>query len=90
MRGASKKVENGKLVNIELEASDTIQNVNIRGDFFIEPPQALDALESRLEGLSVDAERSEYMEALSMVDADLIGFDRDVLIDLVFEALGRN
>ena len=90
MREASRKVENGKLVNLELEASDTIQSVNIRGDFFIEPPQGLEALESSLEGLSTDADREEYSEALSMVDADLIGFDRDVLIDLVFESLGRN
>lgn len=90
MRAASKKVENGKLVNVELEASDIIESINIRGDFFIEPPQALDALESSLEGLSVDAEREKYSEALSMIDADLIGFNRDVLIDLVFEALGRN
>ena len=90
MREASKKVENGKLVNVELEASDTIDSIAIRGDFFIEPPQALEALENSLEGMPVDAEKEEYVQALSRIDADLIGFDRNVLVDLLLEALGRN
>ena len=90
MREASKKVENGKLVNIELEASENIDSIAIRGDFFIEPPQALEALENSLEGMPIDAEREDYLEAISMIDADLIGFDRDVLVNLLFEALGRN
>jgi len=90
MREASKKVENGKLVNVELEASDIIDSIAIRGDFFIEPPQALEALENSLEGMPVDAEKEEYVQALSRIDADLIGFDRNVLVDLLLEALGRN
>jgi len=90
MREASKKVENGKLVNVELEASDTIDSIAIRGDFFIEPPQALEALENSLKGMPVDAEKEEYVQALSRIDADLIGFDRNVLVDLLLEALGRN
>jgi len=90
MREASKKVENGKLVNVELEASNTIDSIAIRGDFFIEPPKALEAIENSLEGMPVDAEKEEYVQALSRIDADLIGFDRNVLVDLLLEALGRN
>lgn len=90
MGEASRKVEDGKLVNIALEASDNIEEIEICGDFFIEPPQALESLENCLEGMPVDAEREEYSQALSRIDADLIGFDRDLLVDLLLEASGRN
>ena len=91
MRGeASRKVPDGKLVNVEVKYGDVFENVEIRGDFFIEPPQALQVFESKIEGLPADSSKEEILQALSMVDADLIGFSREVLVDVLMEAQGRN
>ncbi len=87
---ASRKVPDGKLVNVEVDYSDRFENVDIRGDFFIEPPNALEIIESKIEGLSADAGKEEVLEELSVVDADLIGFSREVIVDVLFEAQGRD
>lgn len=86
---ASKKVSDGKLVNVETEYSEVFESVDIRGDFFIEPPQALDALENAVEGLSVDSSRDEIVSQMKFVDADLIGFSRGDIADALLEAVGR-
>lgn len=86
---ASKKVPNGKLVNIEVQYSDVFEDVEIRGDFFLEPPQALEAIESRLEGLPVDSEREEIIDTMKFVNADLIGFSYSDIVDVLFKATGR-
>ncbi|WP_414837939.1 hypothetical protein ACK3SF_00885 [Candidatus Nanosalina sp. VS9-1] len=79
----------GKLVNVELDYSDVLEDVEIRGDFFLEPPKALEALESALEGVSSDASRQELVSAMQSVRADLIGFSREDIADTVLQAMGR-
>lgn len=86
---ASRKVPDGKLVKVETEYSEVFEKVDIRGDFFLEPPQALDALESAVEGLSVDYSREEIISKMNFVDADLIGFSRGDIADALLEAAGK-
>lgn len=86
---ASKKVSGGKLVNVELDYKDRFENVDIRGDFFIEPPNALQIIESRLEGLPVDTARQEIVSEMQFVNADLIGFSHEDVADVLLEACGR-
>ncbi|QGN06746.1 hypothetical protein Hrd1104_05200 [Halorhabdus sp. CBA1104] len=83
----SKNVPDGKLVRVDIEADDRIDDVRITGDFFVEPPQARRDLESELEGHDADADRETIIAALETVEATLIGFSIDDLADLTMEAL---
>lgn len=86
---SSRKVPDGKLVNVEVDYDDRFRNVDIRGDFFIEPPNALEVIEGRLEGLPVDTPRQEIISEMRFVDADLIGFSFEDVADVLLEACGR-
>lgn len=84
---ASRKVPDGKLVRVEVEADQKLENISIRGDFFIEPPEALHELEERLEGLEKDFSTGEAMKNLGEVEADLIGFSHRDVVECLREAV---
>lgn len=84
---SSVKVPDGKLVKIEVEYDDKIEDVKIRGDFFIQPPEALEELENAVEGLEKDASEQDIMLALESVDADLIGFSAEHVAEALKEAV---
>jgi lipoate-protein ligase A len=72
---ASQKVPDGKMVEIELETgSAKVKQARIRGDFFLEPPEKLEELEARIEGLETDTGKEKIVEELETVEADMIGF----------------
>lgn len=71
---ASRKVPDGKLVNVRVRYGDRFEDVQVRGDFFLEPPEALDAVEAAVEGLAADAPSSEIAAAVAAVDAEFVGF----------------
>ncbi len=75
---ASHKVPDGKMVKIKFRNEDgDVYDVEVRGDFFIEPPEKLEDLQERLEGIDIQASRQEVEERLEDLDADLIGFSRE-------------
>lgn len=74
-------VPDGKLVQVQATYDDEIESVTITGDFFLEPPAARTALEAAIEGHSTDATKSELEEAISAVDATLIGFSASDLAE---------
>jgi hypothetical protein len=88
MEKASKKVENGKLVKAELSYSDKIDDIKIHGDFFIEPPEALEEIMEKLTGLK--AEREILIENIESVDAELIGFSAEDLADVIMEVVNND
>jgi predicted HAD superfamily phosphohydrolase len=75
MGKASVKVEGGKMVKVEIEDSE----VSVTGDFFIEPAEGREKIESVLsESNHIDEE--EILERIEDINAELIGFSaRDVL-----------
>lgn len=80
MKKASHKVEDGKMVKIEVEVEDEkVESVRIRGDFFLEPPEKLDELQRSITGLGVDSTVKEVAEKSREVEADLIGFTHEDL-----------
>ncbi|MFW5955842.1 MAG: hypothetical protein ACOCQY_00380 [Halorhabdus sp.] len=83
----SKKVPDGKLVRLDLDADDRIRSVTITGDFFVEPPAARRELEAAIEGHPVDVNRERLLNDLEAVEATLLGFSRSDLVDLTLEAL---
>lgn len=75
---ASLKIPEGKMVKINAEIDDEkIVDTEIRGDFFLEPPEKLHELEGKLSGLEINVSKEKIVEKLETVDAELIGFSRE-------------
>lgn len=87
-----RKVRGGKLVVVDATVSaDTINDVVLSGDFFLEPDEALGWLTEALEGQPVDVSLDQLTAVLDTAarDAELVGFGtRDVALT-VLRALGR-
>ncbi len=73
------KVPGGKLVIVDFDVTDgLIRNMQINGDFFLEPPEALEALNASLEGVNVDSAEGAITDVIAAAvpaGAELIGFD---------------
>ncbi|MFB6208113.1 MAG: biotin/lipoate A/B protein ligase family protein [Candidatus Nanohaloarchaea archaeon] len=89
MKGkASVKVPSGKMVKAEVNVSENeLKEVSIRGDFFIEPPEALEELEEELTGLDIDAEKAEYLATVDEVKGKMIGFSAEHVYEAIQEAV---
>ncbi|MGC4175079.1 lipoate--protein ligase family protein [Demequina sp.] len=88
------KVPGGKLVAADLElneAGDTIAAAVISGDFFLEPAEAIGAVNGALVGVPV-ATKARDLAALvaeAFGDATLVGFTADAVATAVRRALGH-
>lgn len=73
------KTPGGKLVVVDLQVTDgRLTNVEVSGDFFLEPPEALDDIIAALENAPASAGESELAGLIKDrldPDAELIGFD---------------
>ncbi len=88
---ASKKIVNGKLINILVDYHDTIRKIEISGDFFIHPEEALKEIEEFLIGLDVNSDKEiiEYKlkNFVNIRNIRLIGFDESDLADVIKESV---
>lgn len=87
---AELKVEGGKLVRADVSFDEEIEDVELHGDFFIYPEEALDDLESALEGAERDAGvdvLSGMVEGSLAPDTRLVGFGPDNVAQVVREAM---
>jgi len=65
-RHAEYKIPGGKLVVVDLRVSGgRLTGVRLSGDFFLEPPQALEAIDAALEGLPADADGARIVAAVN-------------------------
>jgi lipoate-protein ligase A len=73
------KSPGGKLVVVDLKVADgRLTGVEVSGDFFLEPADALDDIVNALEGAPANAEEAQLAELIRnglREDAELIGFD---------------
>ncbi len=87
------KVAGGKLVRVDLElAEGRLTDVRLSGDFFLEPDEALDAINEALTGLPVGASAEEIAVATRRAlpgDAVLVGFTPEAVALAVRRALTR-
>jgi lipoate---protein ligase len=70
------KIPGGKLVVIELDiVNDTLRNVRLSGDFFLEPDETLGAMTAAIEGLPVTADQARIGAAVARAaaGAELLG-----------------
>lgn len=97
------KVPGGKLVVVDLEVvDDTLKDVVVSGDFFLEPDDALAVVSTALDGLPADSTTAVLADAvtaaLAAAQADgtlvgpvaMVGFDAHAVGVAVRRALGRS
>lgn len=86
------KVQGGKLVVVDLEVRDgTLADVQVSGDFFLEPAEALDDIRASLEGLSASSTVEDIIAAVRTglrPGAEMIGFSPEAVAIAVRRALG--
>jgi lipoate-protein ligase A len=87
------KVPGGKLVVVDLDVTDgVLADVRVSGDFFLEPDEALDAINASLTGLPSTADTrvlTERVDAGLGPDAVLLGFSPQAVAIAVRRALAR-
>ncbi len=87
------KVPGGKLVAVDLEVTDDVlTNVSVSGDFFMEPEQALPAINAALTELPDDTSKSELAAVIQAALPDsavLVGITPDAIATAVRRALGH-
>jgi len=88
---AVKKVVGGKLLRVKIEADEKINAVNITGDFFLHPEEALPAIEKSLAGSPIFSTASQLAEtihtALAEQNASFIGVSAEDIAETILEAL---
>lgn len=74
IRHGEYKIPEGKLVVVDLQVIDgRLSHVQLSGDFFLEPPETLDAINTALTGLSQDASSTQLEQAVqAVIGADVI------------------
>ena len=85
------KVPGGKLVVVDLAVVDGhLAQVQVSGDFFLEPDSALDAIDEALHGLPADANQALLTAAVRMAlgaDVQLFGITPEAVAIAVRRAL---
>lgn len=87
------KVQGGKLVVVDLDVSGDglLSGVQVAGDFFLEPAEALDDIRAALENMPANASATELAAAVRnglRPDAEMIGFSPEAVAIAVRRALG--
>jgi len=85
------KVPGGKLVVVDLEVVDgRIVDFRLAGDFFLEPDEALQAIDAAITGLPANAEAKVYAAAVTAAlppDAALLGFSPEAVATAIRRAI---
>ncbi|MFP4046105.1 MAG: lipoate protein ligase C-terminal domain-containing protein [Candidatus Aenigmatarchaeota archaeon] len=70
------KVPGGKLIRLGVEVrDDTIEKVEIHGDFFVHPESGLEKIESSLKGMEVNKVEEKIEKLLEREELKIVGFE---------------
>ena len=86
------KIPGGKLVVVDLDvAQNRLANVNISGDFFLEPDAALDNMTAALEGMPENSDEASIAAKVQAAagDAELLGITPEGVAIAVKRALAE-
>lgn len=85
------KTSGGKLVIADFQViADKLANVSISGDFFLEPPEALEAIDQALEGMPATSDEAELTGAVAEAlsdDVAMVGFSPEAVASAVRRGL---
>ena len=92
--GAAKlKVPGGKLVSVKLTFDKSIEKIQILGDFFINPEEALAEIEKSISGASISEGKegiaTRVARAAHLNHAEFIGVTPDSIAEAIFLAIGN-
>lgn len=92
MRG-DYKTPGGKLVSVSFDVVDRhLRNVQVSGDFFLYPEEALDDIRGALEGIPAESTRGAIVERVDSslaAGVSMVGFSSDAVAIAVERGLGR-
>lgn len=87
---ASKKVEGGKLLRVKIKADEYINDIQISGDFFLHPEDAIQQIEQNLRSLHRDTTPEEITarinSTLAKENGTFIGLSPEDLAETIVEA----
>lgn len=85
------KTKGGKLVIADFQViEDRLAKVSISGDFFLEPPEVLEAIDQALEGMPVTSSESVLTESIRQALPDgveMVGFSPEAVASAVQRGL---
>ena len=88
---ASKKVIGGKLVCVLIDYHEVIRKIEISGDFFMHPEEAITEIEEFLIGMDIKVDKDyiwyKLRNFVNIRGIKLIGFGEEDLADVIKEAL---
>ena len=88
---AKQKVKEGKVVKVEVDCDNVINDIKITGDFFIHPEDILDEIEKSIIGLersaSIETITSNIKSRIADRDVQMIGISPESIALLIREAL---
>ena len=86
------KVPGGKLFEVRALHDSVVRKVELTGDFFLIPEEAIDALEASLAGLPLPLDEDEALrrieEAISATGARMVGISPEDVVLALSEAVG--
>jgi lipoate-protein ligase A len=84
------KVSGGKLIKVRVSFDEEIRKVEISGDFFLHPEEAIESLEEALVGIRIPTTEEEVRgrldTAIDALGTKLIGFSSQDLARSLIEA----
>lgn len=90
---ATKKIPGGKLLRLKIEANETIEKINITGDFFLHPEDTLPEIEKSLIGLPAQSSPQEITQKVEEVlvakSATFVGIASTDIAQLISETLSQ-
>jgi lipoate-protein ligase A len=91
LRGeCEKKIEGGKLVRVRIDFDRTINSIEITGDFFLHPEEALKDVEAALLGLDIsDLEKAtdKIKDVMDEKGIQVIGFSPHDITNIIKEVV---
>lgn len=86
---AEHKVPGGKLLRADLAVDETVRDIELHGDFFIYPEDAITRIEEALRGTSRSADQDSITETVqrAAANAELVGFAAEDVAQVVREAI---
>lgn len=85
MRQIDYKVEGGKLIRIAYEFDGVIKKINIYGDFFIHPEDAIFKIEKSLENKKITQIAKTIYDIVKQYNIKIIGFEPEDIEKIIYE-----
>lgn len=87
MKTAVRKVLGGKLIRVDVEYSDGIEDIKITGDFFLHPEELISGIEKGVIGCKIEGVLDRINKILLENNGQLIGITPEDIMLTIKEAI---